>query len=55
MSLSPSKNIMLKQEYPQVRFVKSLFINIQKQQNMLKISLLYKKFTNFMEKELENS
>ena len=30
-----------------VRYLKSLFTNIQKQQNMLKISLLFKKFTNF--------
>ena len=28
-------------------YVKSLFTNILKQQNMLKISLLFKKFTNF--------
>ena len=33
--------------YAHVRYVKSLFTNIQKQQNMLKISLLFKKFTNF--------
>ena len=32
-----------------------LFANIQKQQNMLKISLLFKKFTIFAGKELENS
>ena len=29
-----------------VRYVKRFFTNIQKQQNMLKISLLFKKFTN---------
>ena len=32
--------------YAHVRYVKSLFTNIQKQWNMLKISLLFKKFTN---------
>ena len=31
--------------YADVRHVKSLFTNIQKQYNMLKISLLFKKFT----------
>ena len=41
--------------YAHVRYVKSLFTHIPKQQNMLKISLLFKKFTNFMGKELENS
>ena len=30
-----------------VRHVKGLFTSIQKQQNMLKISLLFRKFTNF--------
>ena len=38
-----------------VRRVKKLFTNIQKQQNMSKISLLFKKFTNFTDKYLENS
>ena len=33
--------------YAHVRFVKSLFTNIPKQHNILKISLLFKKFTNF--------
>ena len=33
--------------YAQVRYVKSLFTNIQKQWNMLKISLYFKKFTYF--------
>ena len=33
--------------YAHVRQVKSLFTNIQKRQNMLKISLLFKKFTNY--------
>ena len=33
--------------YAHVRNVKSLFTNIPKQHNMLKISLLFKKFTNF--------
>ena len=36
--------------YALVRYVKCLFTNIQKQQNMLKISLLFKKFTNVMGK-----
>ena len=36
--------------YPHVIYVKSLFTNIQKQNNMLKISLFFKKFTNFTEK-----
>ena len=36
--------------YVHVRYVKSLFTNIQIQKNMLKISLLFKKFTNFTEK-----
>ena len=31
--------------YAHVRYVKSVFTNIQKQQNMLKISLLFQKFT----------
>ena len=35
--------------------VKSLFANIQKQYYMLKISLLFKKFTNSTGKKLENS
>ena len=30
-----------------VRYVKSLFTNIRKQYNILKISLLFKKFINF--------
>ena len=30
-----------------MRYVKSLFTNIQKQKNMLKINLLFKHFTNF--------
>ena len=33
--------------YAKVRYVKSLFTNIQKEYNMLKISLLFKKLTNF--------
>ena len=33
--------------YVQVRYVKSLFTNIQKQKNLLRISLLFKNFTNF--------
>ena len=39
--------------YAQVRYIKSLFTNIQKQQNLLKISQLFKKFTNFTGKECE--
>ena len=38
--------------YVHVRYVKSLFTNIQNQQNMLKISLLFKKFSNFTGKGL---
>ena len=41
--------------YAHVRYLKSLFTNIQKHYNMLKISLLFKKFTNFASKQLENS
>ena len=41
--------------YEHLRYVKSLFTNIQKQYNMLKISLLFKKFTNFTGKQLEKS
>ena len=33
--------------YAHVRYEKNLFANIQKQWNVLKISLLFKKFTNF--------
>ena len=33
--------------YIPVKFAKYLFTNIQKQENMLKISLLFKKNTNF--------
>ena len=33
--------------YAHVIYVKSLFTNIQQQQNMLKISLVFKKITNF--------
>ena len=33
--------------YAHKKYVKSLFTNIQKQYNMLKISLLFKKFKNF--------
>ena len=33
--------------YAHVKYVESLFTNIQKQQNVLKISLLFMKFTNF--------
>ena len=36
--------------YVHVRYVKSLFTTIQRQQNTLKISLLLKKFTNFTDK-----
>ena len=36
--------------YVHVRYVKWSFTNIQKQHSMLKISLLFKKFTNFTRK-----
>ena len=36
--------------YAHVRYVKSLFTNIQKQNNIIEISLLFKKFTNFTSK-----
>ena len=35
--------------YAHVKYVKSLFANIQQQKNMLKISLLFKKITNLRE------
>ena len=38
-----------------VRYVKSLFTNIQKKLNMLKFSLLFKKFTNVTVKYFESS
>ena len=41
--------------YAHVRYVISLFTNIQKQWNMLKISLLFKKFTNFTGKTTPRS
>ena len=34
-------------KYAHVRYLKSLFTDIQKQKNMLKISLLFKTFANF--------
>ena len=40
-------NAFLFWRYAHVRYVKILFTNIQKQWNMLKISLLFNKFTNF--------
>ena len=39
--------------YAPVKYVKDLFTNIQKQQNKLKISLLFKKFTNLTGKSRE--
>ena len=33
-----------------MRYVKCLFTNIQKQYNMFKTSLIFKKFTNFTRK-----
>ena len=42
-------------KYAHVRYEKSLFTNIQKQQNMLKTSLLFKKFTNYTGKLIKNS
>ena len=41
--------------YAHERYMGSLFANIQKQQNMLKTSLLFKKFTNSMDKQLQSS
>ena len=41
--------------YAHVKYVKCLFTNNQEQQNMLKISLLFKKFTKSTHKLLENS
>ena len=42
--------------YAHVRYVKRLYTNItQEQQNMLKITLLFKKFTKFAGKLLESS
>ena len=41
--------------YAHVKYVKSLFANIQQQKNMLKISLLFTKFTNFTGKQHQNS
>ena len=41
--------------YAHMGHAKSLLKNIQKQQSMLKISLIFKKFTNFTGKQLENS
>ena len=40
-------NVFHSLRYAHVRYVKSLFTNIQKQQNMLKIGVLFKKNTNF--------
>ena len=48
------KNTYYFLRYAHGRYVKSLFTNIQKQWNMLKISLLFKEFTNFTGKYLEN-
>ena len=41
------KNTFYFWRYAQVIYVKSLFTNIQKQKNMLKISPLFKKITSF--------
>ena len=41
--------------YAYLRYVKTLFTKIQKQWNKTKISLLFKKFTNFTDNLLENS
>ena len=41
--------------YAHVRYVKSLFTNIQSQKKKIKISLLFKKITNFTGKYLKNS
>ena len=44
------ENIFYSLRYAHLRYVKRLFTNIQIQQNMIKNSLLFKKFTNFMGK-----
>ena len=44
------KNTFYFLRYVRVRYVKSLFTNIQKQQKMLKISIIFKKFTKFRDK-----
>ena len=41
--------------YAPVRYVKSLFTNTQKQYNMLKISLLFKKVMNLYTSRANNS
>ena len=41
------ENIFNFLRYAPVSYVKSLFTNIQKQSNMLKLRVLFKKFTNF--------
>ena len=41
--------------YVHVRYIKSMLRNIQKQQNLLEISLIFTKFTNFTGKQLVNS
>ena len=38
-----------------IRYVKYLFTGIWKQKNMLEITLLVKKFSNFMSKQIKNS
>ena len=43
----PTQNSINVLRYAYVRYVKILFTNIQKQQNKIKISLLFKKLTNF--------
>ena len=48
-------NIIYFLRYPPPRYMQCLFTNIQKQQNMLKSSLLFKKNTNFTGKYLGNS
>ena len=55
ISSSPKENMLIISQqntfyflrYAHVRYVKSLFTNIQKQLNMLKISILLEKFPNF--------
>ena len=47
MSKISHKNTFYFLRYAHVTYVENLFTNIQKQENILKISLLFKKFTKF--------
>ena len=46
MSKISHENMFYLLSYAHVKFVNSLFTNIKKKWNMLKISLLFKKFKN---------